>query len=285
MSIGVDIGGSGVRAGRVIDDVIAGEVARGSLTGRPLEHVVEAVAVAVAQVDDGSPVGVGMPGFIRNGVVHGSPNFPGWDKVDLREALALRLGRDVAVANDANVAALGAWASRGATDDLVMLTLGTGVGGGAVIGGRPLTGSAGTGAELGHIHVGGTRPCGCGGIGCLETWCGTVGLLAAAAEHGVAAKDGADIRAAAERGEAWAVEVLGLAAEHLGKGLVTLVNVFNPDVVVIAGGLTAARYWLEPAEAWLMRYAVPPSAELVQVVWGGRADVWAIVGAGALAGR
>jgi glucokinase len=245
--------------------------------------VVEAVAVAVSEVDDGGPIGVGMPGFIRDGVVHGSPNFPGWSDVDLRAALARRLDRQVCVANDANVAALGAWASRGGTEDLVMLTLGTGVGGGVVMGGRLLTGALGTGAELGHIHVGGNRPCGCGGLGCLETWCGTVGLVAAAAERGVAASDGAAVRTAAERGEAWAIEVLSDAAEHLGKGLVTLVNIFNPDVVIIAGGLTAARYWFEPAEAWLLRYGVPPSAEHVEVVWGGRADIWAIVGAGALA--
>lgn len=285
MSIGVDIGGSGVRAGRVAVGLIQGDVARRNLFGRSLDEVVEAVAAAVAEVDDGSPVGVGMPGFIHAGVVHGSPNFPGWRGVDLRAALQRRLVRDVSVENDANVAALGAWVSRGGTEDLVMLTLGTGVGGGVVTGGRLLTGSVGTGAELGHIHVGGARRCGCGGVGCLEMWCGTVGLVAAAAERGHRAGDGSDIRSAAEGGETWAIEILAQAAEHLGKGLVTLVNIFNPDVVVIAGGLTAARFWLDPAEEWLMRNGVPPSTSHVRVVWGGRADVWAIVGAGALAGR
>lgn len=152
-----------------------------------------------------------------------------------------------------------------------------------MIGGRLLVGAGGTGAELGHIHVGGDRACGCGGAGCLEMWCGTVGLKAAALERGRAVLDGEEVIEAARAGEIWAVEVIQAAAEHLGKGLVSLVNVFNPDVVVIAGGLAQAGDLLAPAETWLRARAVPPSASRARLVWGGRADRWAILGAGALA--
>lgn len=279
MRIGVDIGGSGVRAGRVGEDGIEGALVREALADRDVGTVVAAVTRAVEALGGAEAVGVGVPGFVRDGVVLGSPNFPGWHEVDLRSALHASLGVPVFVGNDANVAALGVWAERGATEELVLLTLGTGVGGGVVTGGRLLVGARGTGAELGHIHVAGDRPCGCGGRGCLETWCGTAGLIRVAAERGHPVQDGASVVAAAEAGEPWAVRLLDEAAEHLGKGLVTLVNIFNPDVVVIAGGLAAAARWLRPAEGWMRTHGVPPSARHVRVAWEGRADRWAILGA------
>jgi len=159
------------------------------------------------------------------------------------------------------------------------------VGGGIIAGGQVLRGAAGTGAELGHLYVGGTRACGCGGRGCLETWCSNVGLVAAAAEKGHVMASGQQVVVAAERGEAWAIETLQEAAQYLGFGLVSLVNLFNPDAIVVLGGLAAARTWWEPAVAWMSDNAVPPSANRVHVVFGGRADEAAILGAGILAGR
>ncbi len=282
MRIGVDIGGSGVRAAPVQAGAIAGSVVRRRLPDRDPATVVRTVCDAVHAIGRPTAVGVGVPGFVRDGVVLGSPNFPGWEGEDLRGRLAGALGVPVSLANDANVAALGAWRSRGASEDLVLLTLGTGVGGGLVLGGRLWEGSGGTGAEVGHIHVGGTRRCGCGGVGCLETFVGTAGLRREAAARGLAIADGAELVDHAEAGHPIARALLAEAAEHLGKGLVTLVNLLAPDVIVLAGGLAAARTWLAPAEAWLRTHGVPPSVERVQVVWGGRAETWAIVGAAAL---
>lgn len=283
--LGVDIGGTGVRAARVDGDAIVSEVVRRPLTERSLPSVVKAVREVHAQLG-GSAVGVGMPGFIRSdGVLTGSPNFPSWNAVNLGEVLTEALGVPTIVGNDANLAGLGLWRVRGGTEDLVLLTLGTGVGGGVVLDGRPLVGRAGTAAELGHIHVGGTRRCGCGGIGCLEMWCGTVGLIAAARERGIEVSGGSSVVQAADDGEAWARDVLAEAGVHLGKGLVTLVNTFAPDVIAIGGGLTAARAHFSQAEAWLAEYGVPPSVAHAKVVWEGPVDEFAIIGAAELAGR
>lgn len=281
MHIGVDIGGSGVRAGLVSDGRLVSQVLRVDLDSRSPSDVIRAVVDVVDRIGP-QPVGVGVPGFVRDGVVLGSPNLPNFDGFDLGDALAGALRRPVHVANDANVAALGAWAERGGTEDLVLLTLGTGVGGGVVIDGRPLTGAGGTGAELGHLFAGGDRPCGCGGRGCLETWCGTVGLIAACAERGLAVLDGQDLLDRADAGDEIARAVLRDAASALGRGLVTLVNLFNPDVIVISGGLTAARQALGPAQDILRARGIRPSVDRVEVVWGGRADRWAILGAAAL---
>jgi glucokinase len=221
---------------------------------------------------------------VHDGVVVGSPNFPALRDAPLRAALSERLpGVVVHVENDANCAAWGAWVSRGAREDLVVLTLGTGVGGGVITGGRLLVGAGGTGAELGHLFAGGDAPCGCGGRGCLETWCSTVGLVRLARESGLVVEDGLAVVELARAGEPRALAAVHAAADALGRGLITLVNVFNPDAVVLLGGLAGAADLLGPrAAALLERHGVPPSVRRVRLVWGGRADDLAILGAAEL---
>lgn len=276
--VGVDIGGTGVRAGTVDPEGRVGPLVRRPLEDRSPAAVVAAVRGALAEIPGIARVGVGMPGFVQQAVVIASPNFPEFLDEPIGARLEQALGVPVCVENDANLAALGAWLLQGRRD-LVLLTLGTGVGGGVVSAGRLLRGSGGTGGELGHIYAGGVAPCGCGGIGCLESWCGTWGLQRLAAERGHEIADGVALTAAAED-EAWAREVLAEAGEALGRGLVTLVNVFNPEVVMITGGLALARPLLAPsAEGWLRRYGIGPSVDRVVVEWEGRADHFAIVGA------
>jgi glucokinase len=283
--IGVDVGGTGVRAAAIGEDGAMGPVVRLPLADRRVATVVDAVAAAVEGAGGADRAGVGVPGFVRQGVVLGSPNFPEWRDVPLKASLEARLSVPVTVENDANAAALGCWALRGRREDLVLLTLGTGVGGGVVTEGRLLRGAGGTGAELGHIHVGGDRRCGCGGIGCLETWVSNGGIVKGAADRGEVVQDAAAVVARAEAGEAWAQDVVREAGEALGKGLVTFVNLFNPDVVVISGGLTAAEHLLRPpSDAWLRRYGIRPSVEWCSIVWEGRADPFAITGAAFAAG-
>jgi glucokinase len=287
LAIGVDIGGSGVRAARVREGATNGPIVKCGVADRSVASVLSAVEEVVAELGGGADVGVGVgvPGFVRDGTVLRSPNFPEWRDVPFRRLLSdrLRLDGRVEVANDANVAALGAWAARGSRGDLVLLTLGTGVGGGVISGGRLLTGSGGTGAELGHIFVGGDRACGCGGVGCLETWCSTVGLVAAAREVGREVVHGRQVVEAAREGEGWALAVLDGAALALGRGLTTLVNLFNPAVVVLSGGVSQASDLLgPPALAYLRAHGVPPSVDSAEIVWAGRAESFAIVGAAAL---
>lgn len=203
----------------------------------------------------------------------------------LAKILSEKLGVRVVVENDANNAALGAWHQRGAKGDLLLLTLGTGVGGGAVIDGRMLRGSGGTGAEFGHAWVGGDVVCACGGLGCLETWIGNRALVRMAEQHGVFAESGQDVVTAASRGEAWAESVLAVSGLALGRALTTFVNILNPDVILLCGGLSVAERWLDPpARKWLTQNGIKPSVERAQIVWEGRADPFAILGA-AMAAR
>jgi glucokinase len=281
-SIGVDIGGSGVRAARVVDGEV-GEIVSRKLVDRDVTTVVRTVAEVVDALGGADRVGAGMPGFVDDGVVRASPNFPTWRDVDLRSALVEEMSVPVQVENDANCATWGAWISRGRCEELVLLTLGTGVGGGIVSKGRLVTGARGTGAELGHIWVGGDQPCGCGGVGCLEQHAGTAGLKARAASRGHLVNDGLEIVEKARAGEPWAQRLMEEAALGLGRAFVIYSNLFNPDSIVLVGGLAGAQDLLEPtAMAHLKRYGVAASAEHVQVHWGGRADALAILGAAQL---
>ena len=285
--VGIDIGGSGVRAARVEGASPEGPIAREELAERTLPEVAAAVERAVFRVSRGGEggrverVGVGVPGFVREGVVIASPNFPTWQDLPLAEELSVRLGLTVVVENDANAATLGTAAHLGVTSDLVMLTLGTGVGGGVISEGRLLRGRAGTAAELGHTFVGGDRACNCGGVGCLEQWCSTTGLLRSAREAGREdCRDGQAVVDAARAGEAWAQAIVAEAGRRLGIGLTNLVNVFAPEVVALAGGLSLAQDLLEgPATQWLQRYGIPANAGRVSLRWLGPADALAIVGA------
>jgi glucokinase len=276
--IGIDIGGSGVR-GAVVQEGRLGSVISHSLVDRSVGRVVDIVAALAEELGSDGTVGVCLPGFIQHGVVRESPNFPAWRDVPMAANLSDALGSPVALMNDANAAALGAWTSRGEKEDLVLLSLGTGVGGGVVIDGRPLLGAGGTGAELGHMYIGGDRRCGCGARGCLETWISTTGLLAAARESGQDAYDGQEIVRRADAGESWAIEVCDCAADALGRGLVTLVNIFNPDTVLLTGGLAGARHRFESrAQAILDAGGIGPSRDRLELIWGPRAEEFSILG-------
>jgi predicted NBD/HSP70 family sugar kinase len=114
----------------------------------------------------------------------------------------------------------------------------------------------------------------------LETWVSTTGLVAAALEKGHSCLSGLEVIEAADRGERWAVEVCDAAADALGRGLVTLVNIFNPDTVMLTGGLAGARNRLEErAQGILDAQGIGPSVERVELVWGHRAEEYSILGA------
>ncbi|MEO0604952.1 MAG: ROK family protein, partial [Myxococcota bacterium] len=243
----------------------------------------ETVVAAVREVvGDRRPraIGVGMPGFVRAATVIASPNFPLWEEVDLQALLETRCETSVIVMNDANAAAYGAYAQLGNHRDLLLLTLGTGVGGGVVSQGRLVTGRRGTAAELGHIYVGGDALCGCGARGCLETWSSTKGLVRQAAECGHPVENGEAVIRAADGGEGWAKDVLNVTARMLGRGLATLTNVFAPEQIVLAGGLAQAERWLhETAHATWLDTAIGANTAGVAWHWWGRADDLAIRGA------
>jgi glucokinase len=215
----------------------------------------EQAGVAISQI---SAIGIGAPGISNPeaGIVFTSPNLPGWRDVPLRDIIQSRLGKKAFLINDANAAALGELyfgAARGARN-FIYITLSTGIGGGIVIDGKIYTGAIGTAGEVGHMTIDDNGPiCNCGNKGCWETLAsGTA--LAREAKHRI--EEGARtsilkyadgdvekvtaqvIQSAAEQGDSLAKELIAQTGYYVGVGLANLINIFNPELIVIGGGLS-----------------------------------------------
>jgi len=253
--IGVDVGGTKILAGLVARD---GTVIAHREYPTPVETeeaLLDGLEGAVREFLDERvvAVGFGIPSQIdqRHGIALGSVNIP-LRGVPFRQKMTERLGLPIGMDNDANAAAIAEWAAgagRG-TNDMVMLTLGTGVGGGLILGGKPYRGWFGAGAEIGHmviVHDG--VPCRCGGHGHLESYAsGKAADELAAGAFGPAADAHRLVRLARE-GDALAIQILKGIGEHLGSGIASLVNIFNPELIVVGGGFAAAGEFLfEPAQ-------------------------------------
>jgi glucokinase len=263
--IGVDLGGTKLLAGVVDADLNVHHRVHRSVHGLAqrelLDMAVEAVEEArAASAGEVAAVGFGIPCLIdqRRGMATMAVNLPLRD-VPFRDLMAERLGLPVEVDNDANVAAIAEWragAAQGATD-AVVLTIGTGIGGGLILNGAPYRGAIGAGAELGHITIDlDGPPCQghCPNNGCLETLASGTALAREgrriAGEQpdsalGRALADGREVTGAlitelAHDGDSAAIEALTLIGTTLGVGIAGYLNVFNPDVVVIGGGVIAA---------------------------------------------
>ena len=199
-------------------------------------------------------VGVGAPGPVDGeGVIHKAVNL-GWGIFSIKETLEEIIHMPVMAGNDANVAALGEmWRGGGqGYHDLIVVTLGTGVGGGIIVGGKVLTGSTGAGGEIGHIHVEDheTEACGCGNKGCLEQFTSATGITRLAnrklkasdansilREGEVSAKTVFD---AVKAKDTLAMEVAQEFGKYLGNGLASIACVVNPEAIVIGGGVSKA---------------------------------------------
>lgn len=230
-AVGIDIGGTNVRIATVARDGAVTDSARAPTPFGDVEALVATVVDLVRQRDD-LPVGVGVAGGIgSDGVLCGAPNL-GIDGARIGDLFDDALDRPVTVVNDAD-AATWAEARLGAgrgVDDLVVLTLGTGVGGGVVIGGRLLRGSSGLAGELGHIIVEeGGAACPCGNNGCLEAYASGTAM----GDEGRSASELADAAGAGDRA---AADRLAEVGTWLGVGIASIVNVLDPALVVIGGG-------------------------------------------------
>ena len=263
--VGIDLGGTNIKGG-VVDrsgqvvyfESIETEGERGR------DHVLDRIALLVGRVRDGarlSPaqiagVGIGSPGplSIKKGIIYSAPNLPGWENLYLADEIRARTGYPCVIENDANAAAL-AEAVAGAGKGLacmIMLTLGTGIGGGIVLGGRVWHGADDIAAELGHvsIHYDGVR-CNCGSIGCVEAYASAPATvrrareaLAAGGKSVLAARGDKltceDVFKAARRGDWLAQKVVADTIKFLAVAIGSLINVFNPDMIVLFGGMTKA---------------------------------------------
>lgn len=199
--------------------------------------------------------GVGVPGPVNDrGVVNHCVNL-GWGVVDVRSRLEELTGLKIRVGNDANVAALGeSWKGGGAgCGNMVMATLGTGVGGGIILDGRPLNGVHGAGGEIGHLVLNKdeTERCGCGKYGCAEQYCSATGVVRLARRH-LASNDRPsvlrelaelsckDVFDAAKAGDTEALAITDQVYEYMGRFLADVCCVVDPEVVVLGGGVSRA---------------------------------------------
>lgn len=259
-SIGVDLGGTNLKAAAVSAD---GSMLERLNAATDLDHgperIVDDIASCIEQLRAQRPserlagVGIGVPGFIRmaEGYIVGSHNLPPLNNYPIRDAIEQRLGTPVILENDANAAAMGEkWIGAGRdVDDLVLLTLGTGIGGGIISHGRVLHGFIGMAGELGHLTVvPNGNPCGCGNRGCVEKHASATAIesmakLVALGDN-LSAREVYDL---AVKGEDRALRIFESMGEALGVALATLINVFNFPLYLMSGGVLAAWDYFYPA--------------------------------------
>ena len=287
--IGVDLGGTKILAG-VVDD--RGQVERRREYPTPTASQGELLAgldAAIEEIlaDDIAALGFGLPSPIdqKAGRALQAVNIPLDESVDFRGRMRERFGLPVGIENDANAAAYAEFRFGAARDveTVVMLTLGTGCGGGAVVDGKLFRGWA----EFGHmviVHDG--IPCQgtCTGRGHLEPYVtGVAATKLAQAEFGPAVDAHRLVRLANE-GEQRAVEILDGIGRHLGSGIGTLVNIFNPELVVIGGGFAAAGdFVLEPAREVMRREALAHAGYRIPIVRAELGTAAGLIGAGLVA--
>jgi glucokinase len=262
IALGVDLGGTNLRAAAVdASGSIIYESQRPTFAEQGVDALIDRIALSIREAADRSgvgseiAVGVAAPGPLdpRAGVVHFAPNLPGWRNVPLRDRLQDLIGRPVHLGNDANAAALGELyfgAGRGSRN-MIYIGLGTGVGGGVISEGRLIDGIHGMGGELGHVTVSIDGPrCTCGSIGCIEAYC-SAWSITRDAQHLVDSGRGAAILAAANgsevgpravgsaaaSGDTGAIHLLERSGTALGAGIANFINIFNPEIIVLGGGV------------------------------------------------
>jgi glucokinase len=247
-------------------------------------------------------VGLGVPGVMSSarGFVYEAPNLPGWVNVPVGAMLSQALGLSVAVNNDANAAAYGEfWAGAGrAVETMIMFTLGTGVGGGIILDGKLYTGPDDTAAELGHMCVKYDGPrCGCGAFGCLEALASATAVrrmvmeaLAAGRSTRIEIPDnelelGAKAVAdAAMAGDLLAREIFDTVGQALGAAVGTVINIFNPDMIVFGGAMAnAGELIFDPVRREARAHSFAKPFSRVQIVRADLGEDAGIVGAAGLA--
>ena len=309
--LGIDIGGTNLVVGSVAEDgsamVASASEPTHSEAGATdvVDRLVGLAERAIATTRREAPgaeilgVGVGAPGPLdtKRGIVLLTPNL-GWVNMPLRQLIHDRLGLPAALDNDANCAVLGEWwvgAARGARH-AIGITIGTGIGGGLIVDGRLYHGASDVAGEIGHTTIDTEgRRCKCGNYGCLEAYASgpnialrAVEEMEAGAESRLRALVGGDLRKvtaqtvyqAAADGDELALEVVNDTAKFLGVGIGNLLNVFNPEVVVVCGGVTlAGDHLFEPLRREVARRAFKPAVNACRIVPGELAGTAGVYGA------
>ncbi|MBA3341836.1 MAG: ROK family protein [Gemmatimonadaceae bacterium] len=311
--VGIDLGGTNIAAGAMPTDGTREIAMRMVLTkaSEGATAVVDRIAGLVEEVigqtrqetgaerSDFLGVGIGAPGPLdrSRGVVITSPNL-GWHDFPLRDEVSQRINMPATLDNDANCATLGEWwcgAAKGGRN-VVGLTIGTGIGGGLILDGKLYHGASDAAGEIGHTTIDSTgRRCKCGNYGCLEAYASGTAIAERARElldvegdsimHSMVDGDLGRLTAqtvfeASKRGDAVALEVVRDTAHFLGVGVSNLINIFNPDTFVIAGGVTQAGDLLfDPLRAEVRRRAFKSAVDACRIVPGSLPLSAGVVGA------
>ncbi|HVA76489.1 MAG TPA: ROK family protein [Candidatus Binataceae bacterium] len=306
--IGLDMGGTNIRCAAVSPSGRVMLLRRApSEAGASAPAVASNIAAQIRALEDAArrrgmgrarAIGVAVPGplDVYRGVVMAAPHVKAWRGFPLRARLEAELGRHVVVENDANAWALGEFwrgAARGHRD-VVLLTLGTGIGGGLIVGGKIVHGRSGMAGELGHITVEPEgMPCDCGSRGCVEAYASSSGMRALVARRLGARKrmpaqyldrDGNfSVRAmtcCARAHDRLALETFSIAGSYLGIAIASLLNIFNPDLIVIGGGVAGALPHMRKAMTAEVRarafVAIAAQARIVRAALG---PIGGVVGA------
>ena len=275
--LGIDLGGTKILTavansrGRMLSrdhSITPAAEGHGAVIQSILESVHRSLNQAAVGISELAAIGIGAPGLSNpeTGMLFTSPNLPGWQDVPLRDIIEKELGRRAFLINDANAAAVGEFyfgAGRGARN-FVYVTISTGIGGGIIIDGRIYTGALGTAGEVGHMTIDDNGPiCNCGNRGCWETLASGTAL---AREARYQIEQGAEtsildyaggamenvsaevIHKAAQAGDNLARKLIDRIGYYFGVGLANLINIFNPELIVVGGGLShIGDMLLEPA--------------------------------------
>ncbi len=311
-TIGIDLGGTNIKAG-IVDraGVLLGRTSIPTEARQGFEHVFGRLVGLIetlpgelgVQRRDIAAVGIGTPGPMshKEGIIYGAPNLPGWVNIPLRDRLSTAVGLPVTLDNDANAAAFGEFTAGAGRDvsDMVMLTLGTGIGGGIVVAGRLLRGFFDNAAEIGHtIMVPDGRPCPCGQRGCFERYASAnavaerlVEAIGAGERSSLGPRVQAggritsrDVCTAAQAGDELARRIWDETCRYLAIGCVNVQHMVNPELIVLGGGLIGAgAALLEPVRHHFGQLVWNVSRDAPHIEFATLGDDAGVIGAAALA--
>ena len=309
-TIGVDVGGTNVKVALVGDDgAIANSNTVPTRAEMGYEYTISNIKKAIndlikeAKVEkhDIKGIGFGLPGQIdcANGVVRLLPNIPGWVNVPLAKIISDEFGIPVKLDNDVRCAALGElkYGAGKGCQNLVCITVGTGIGSGLIINGKLVRGAANAAGEIGHIKLAmNDGPlCGCGDRACLEAYASGPSIVAMAEDYIKGGKStkfrelaNPDITPyivseAAKQGDAVALKIFQVMGEYIGIGLASVVNLLNPEKIIIGGGVAdAGDILFNPIRETIKKRAMKISADAVEVVKAQLGNTAGVIGAGLL---
>lgn len=294
--IGVDVGGTNIKLGLV--GPLVRILAKTNLSTKGYNHsrakLIDGLVHAIQKLaqenkiarKDILGVGVGLPGLVdfQKGVVAAMTNIPGWRDVPLKDIVQKRLNVPVYIDNDVNLITLGEWkfgAGQGQRN-LICMTLGTGVGGGLILNNALYRGEGFAAGEIGHIPLNEKGPvCNCGGLGCLERYVGNRYLLARAVKifknKNIRLED---IFHLARQGNSSAIRFWQETAAHIGNALVGIINLLNPRLVIIGGGVSSNyRFMQETIHKVIRQRAMKVQKNMVRIVRARLGDEAGIIGA------